>query len=270
MTVLKYADTAVLLLISVISVIFSVADVFGLLDLVKWLPHLDYPVLLLALFGAMGLHLSVAHLERIRFYESFPGGTERLVRELSAQSQRLIEGVRGVQVVVFSSAAEQELYMAKRFEDAKIEICDLSWKESLSLHSLMPDRAKSQKAYESSIAKAAKRIPYREVFVFSDVRRVEKLQRRLQENADGYSCRYFDTTCKIPRLQFVLIDREEVIFAASAYPKLCAIRQAEIAEICQAYYNAVWEAATPLKEGPKVHHAELSKVLTTAGRKLPK
>ena len=98
-------------------------------------------------------------------------------------------------------------------------------------------------------------------FVFGDGRRKEKLKRRIEENCAGYSCRYYPQPCSIPRLQFVIIDREEIIFASSSYPTLCAIRQAELCEIFQAYFDAIWSEAVPLKEGGNIYLDEVDKVL---------
>ena len=169
--------------------------------------------------------------------------------------------MNAVGVEIFKDSAEQEVYLAKRITEAKKEICDLTWKEKLSLSSALPKRVRTHKTYESSIARAAKKVPYREVFTFSDDRRIEKLKRRLAEKLPGYSCRYFPSPCEIPRLQFVLIDHEEVVFASSSYPFLCAIRQPELCAVFSEYFETIWSVAVPLKDGDVIHQDEVDKVL---------
>jgi hypothetical protein len=267
---IRYTDTALLMLLSLAAILVGVADFTGLLDKIQWIPRRSPDILVLVLFGTIGLHLGNSHLADMRFHDSFEGGSKGLIRGFGDHAELLLRGVRGVAVCTFHNAAEQELYLAKRLEEAHVEVCDLSWKEKLSLHTALPDRVRSHKTYESGIAKAAKRIPYREVFVFSDERRKEKLRRRIEEDSPGYSCRYYDSTSLIPRLQFVIIDREEVVFASSAYPTLCAIRQAELAQIFQAYYEAIWEAARPLKEGKTIYRDEIQRVLSDDLESTPK
>ena len=45
---------------------------------------------------------------------------------------------------------------------------------------------------------------------------IKKLEQRLKENKSGYSCKYFKDDSDIPRLQFVIIDDDEVLFFASS------------------------------------------------------
>jgi hypothetical protein len=259
---LEYGDALLLILISIAAIMISIADFMGLLDKINFLPQLNFETLLLVLLGVIGLHLGTAHIERVKFQDSFEGGTDRLTEEFNSYADQLVQAVRGVQIKVFTDAAEQEIYLAHRLNEATIEVCDLSWKDTMSVSAGLPPRLRSHRTYETSIAKAAKRIPYREIFIFSDVRRIDKLKRRLAENTPGYSCRYFGTTDKIPRLQFVIIDREEIVFASSSYPTLCSIRQAELADIFQAYYEEIWDKAMPLKEGTIIHNNEVAKVIT--------
>lgn len=262
MKFLRHTEVILLIALSIAAIVVSVADYTGLLKRMHWDLAPEYNAMLLVLFGAIGLHLATSRLLDERFRESFEGGSDRLIKAFDQRAEALLGKVRGADVRAFANAAEQEHYLAKRLGEAHIEICDLSWKDTLSLHVALPDRVKSHKSYENSIAKAAKRIPYREVFVFSDPRRVEKLQRRIEEDLPGYSCRYFQPSSPIPRLQFIMIDREEIVFASSSYPKLCAIRQPELAQIFQAYYESIWAVAIPLKDGRKVHHEEVKKVVS--------
>jgi len=261
MKALRLIDAILLLLLSVAAIAIAIGHFTGIISIISWLPKPEYEVLLLVLLGAIGLHLGVVHFERIQFQNSFAGGADHLIAKFVEHATELLRGVHGAHVRVFSNSAEHELYLAKRFDDATVEICDLSWKELWSRHTELPVRVRARKTFETSVVKAARRISYREVFIFSDERRKAKLQRRLIENAPGYSCRYFPTPCSIPRLQFVIIDHNEIVFSSSSYRVLCAIRQDELAQVFQSYYEMIWAAATPLKDGLKIYDEEVAKVL---------
>jgi hypothetical protein len=262
MKALRYIDAILLMGLSIASIVITVCDYFDLFQSVSVFSNPNYLAILLVLLSVVGLHLGVAHMERLTFHDSLEGGTRRILDGFHTTATALIKGVHGANVRVFKDAGEQEHYLAQRLRDARIEICDLSWKEKLSRESALAHRIKAHRVFEAALAKAAERIPYREVYVFSDDRRRDKFRRRLDENIAGYSCRYFPDPGPVPRLQFVVIDREEVVFASSAYPCLCAIAQAELAQIFQSYFEAIWAAATPLKEANEVFEEEVRKVLT--------
>jgi|GEM_PF-4950787 len=261
MKVLRYVDTALLVALSIASVVIAICDYFDLLQSISIFAKPNYSALLIVLIAGIGLHLAVVHVERLHFYESLNGGSKHILEGFRVSTDELIRGVHGASVKVFKDSAEQELYLAERIRVAGVEVCDLSWKERMSRESALPRRIKSHKSYESAIGKAAGRITYREVFVFNDERRKEKLKRRIAEGVAGYSCRYFPDPGIVPRLQFVIIDKQEIVLVASAYPCLCAVRQAELAQIFQAYFESIWSAAIPLKEATKLYHEELRRIL---------
>jgi hypothetical protein len=119
---------------------------------------------------------------------------------------------------------------------------------------------------ERCISEASGRITYQEIFVFSDPRRVEKLQRRLAEAKSGYSCRHFRQETTIPRLQFVIIDDQEVFFfASSAGAPLASFRSNELCLVLRSYFDVAWAEARPIKEGPQVYKNELAHIHEAAG-----
>ena len=247
---LKKIDSILLLIISVFAIIFTVVDTFNININNPIFADINYSVLSVVLLAAIGLHLIVA-----RFQDDSSEDARK------ADTIKIITSLDGVQIELLASTREMEIYLAKRILEAKKEICDLSWKNTLSRTYSTNPRQKSMKTVENSIKQVSDNLPYREVFVFSDVRRKEKLQARLKENKSGYSCRYYDENSKIPRLQFVLIDEEEIIFASSSYPVLCAIKHPHLARIFQSYYDDVWEKAIPIKEGPILYRDSIDKIM---------
>lgn len=248
----KKLDDLVLIVVCGAAVTVSIFSFFGVLDNVEFFKQFNYVVAIFGLLSLVGLHLAGQASKQEDFRNEYP-----------RMAEQIISSLRGVSVVDFKDAAEQEEYLAKRILEAKQEVCDLSWKESLGRGYQVGKRAKTHRSYEESISKIASQVVYREIFVFSDARRVEKLKRRIRENASGYSCRYFDMGSPIPRLQFVLIDGEEVVFASSSYPRLCAIRHQPLAAIFKSHYDEAWDQAIRLKDGKKTYPENLSKVLSS-------
>ena len=165
--------------------------------------------------------------------------------------QLLIASVNGVELRLFKDSTEQLRYVAERIESAKHSVCDLSWVARRPRYRDRPDRIAAGKAYHAAIKEACKRIEYREIFIFNRMDRVEVMQTRLAEKAPLYSCRFFEDD-KIPRLQFLIVDKEEVILFGSYGEDVesrCAIRQRDICGAFLHYYNEVWDAADVLKEG---------------------
>lgn len=239
-------DLAVLALITIIAVAISIGDYFKLIpDNSK-----NYPIITLLLLSSMGLHLVTTHVTR-----------ERLESKSIELLKQLDENLRRVDVRVFEDSAEVENYLGKRILDANKSVCDLSWKQQISAGFSASSRQLAHGYMDKCISVTSERISYREIFVFSDVRRIEKLRRRLEENKTGYSCRYYRDS-KIPRLQFVIVDDVEVFFFASASDSiLCSVKNAEIVKVFKSYYDALWSKATPLKEGPHIYEAEIASVL---------
>lgn len=241
-------DVALLMIISVASIVIAALDFFGAFESVPFFQELNYSVIIIILLSTIGLHIAITSVGQSEFEDRLPAEFAKIVRSLE-----------GVSVEVFPSTVELENYQAERVSAAKKEVCDLSWKEKLGPGFSVKPRLRSHKSYETSIDRASGRIPYREIFVFSDRRRKDKLLRRLKAGKSGYSCRYFIGS-NIPRLQFILIDGEEIIFASSSYPKLCAIKHKELGEIFQSYYEELWNAATPIKNGDVIYREELDKI----------
>lgn len=249
---MKKIDSILLLIISVFAIIFTIIDTFNVNINIPIFANIDYSVLTVVLLAAIGLHLIVA-----RFQDDASEEARK------ADTIKIISSLNGVHIELLASTSEMEIYLAKRILEAKKEICDLSWKNTLSRTYSTNPRQKSMKTVENSIKQVGNNLPYREVFVFSDVRRKEKLQARLKENKTGYSCRYYDENSRIPRIQFVLIDGEEIIFASSSYPILCAIRHPNLARIFQSYYDDIWEKAIPIKEGPILYRDAIDKIMSS-------
>ncbi|MBI1921484.1 MAG: hypothetical protein HYS23_10460 [Geobacter sp.] len=243
---LRNIDIIILIFIAIAAGVLAVMHFLGLVD--SMAEH--SPVLTLLLLSFVGLHLIISHFSQ-----------EDFQKETNKFHQQIIDGLRDTKTTVFNDSIEMEAYLGKRMLEATKSICDLTWKSKISSGFSASTRKVAHGNLENCIKEASSRIDYREIFIFNDKRRVEKFERRLAENNSGYSCRYFKDDERIPRLQFVIIDNEEVFFfASSSDSNLCSIRSHEISKVFKSYYDAAWHSAIPLKDGHTVHSVEVEKV----------
>lgn len=242
-------DIVILGVIALVSIGLAIVDFFDIFGEIS--PN--YPLFTLFLLAMIGLHLILSNISQ----EDFRSNT-------NASLQSIVKGITDFRV--FDDSIGIESYLAKRILEAKKSVCDLSWKSKISEGFSASDRQLSHKYMDKCIAKISERVPYREILMFNDPRRVEKLKRRLSEKKGGYSCRYFRENTPIPRLQFVIIDDEEIFFFASAADSpLCAFRSQELCRVLRSYYETAWSQATPIKDGPKIYDKEVEFILKTYG-----
>lgn len=189
----------------------------------------------------------------------------KLVRELSNNKNQIIKGLDGVEIVKFNSPKEQISYIINRLQDAEHSVSDLTWGQKVSSALDSPGRKRLESTYVTAIKNAAKRISYREIFIFSHISRIEKLENHYtkintKNESSGYSCAYYEET-NFPRLQFLLIDDNEVIFTSGQYLK-CAVKSSNVVDIFTKYYSIAWDNANKLIEnGVIVNLEEIEKII---------
>tara|TARA_Y100001934_G_C12342247_1_gene770802 strand:- start:1599 stop:2354 length:756 start_codon:yes stop_codon:yes gene_type:complete len=181
--------------------------------------------------------------------------------ELSVKS---IKQIPENNLVFFDDSVEIESALATAVLRAKKSVCDLTWKNVISSGFDSNKRKTSHLNLETNITKAASNILYREIFIFNDPRRIRKLRRRLAENMDGYSCKFFKKDNIIPRLQFVIVDDEQIFFfASSANSPLCLIKDSRVCKVFVTYFEELWSKATFIKDGATVFQKEVDYIEKT-------
>lgn len=157
--------------------------------------------------------------------------------------------------VILQSIDEVDAYIAERIGQAKTSVYDFCWwdynTEGPVIHR-NPQLVKKLGAdLDNSLCKfcnkGGHRI-YREIFsLHSDANKQKLLEHiKIPKN---YQCAHYDTsTYKFPKLQFVIIDEEEVIFASRFYPTHCIIRDKNIIDIMLNYFDQAWALAVKIRE----------------------
>lgn len=178
---------------------------------------------------------------------------------------RVIESVAGLEYRRFRDATDFLNYLAERILQAKSSVWDLTWVLDQPAERGAQEAVQAEHKYHSAILESSKRISYREVFVFCDASKYEKLKKVIQANPPYYHCRYYEESkhdSKIPRPVFMVIDREEVLlYGITSDGVYCTVRHVRLVESFVDYYQALWEGATKLKEGPTIYMDEYNKVI---------
>jgi len=187
---------------------------------------------------------------------------ENLSHELRKSTESTIASLNGVEIKLFDSGTELLQYVNQRLKQAQNQIDDLSWSPIIGLKSDLNTSRKAYQEYEEHITKASSKIAYREVMVFNHPARIENLQRRIAENAPGYSCSYYETPI-VPLLQFMIIDRQEVIVLSDQFQTKFALRHPHIVKLFQEYYEEIWRNSTPIKIKTEIKSDVVSKILNT-------
>jgi hypothetical protein len=250
--------TEIILLITTIAVssLVSLLDFFGFLDSIPWLKG-RVPALTLLVLGLLASYILI---ERKSKLESISDQLQDLSLANTASTRKIIESLAGVEVTTFNNLLSCLQYVNQQLRAAKIQIDDLSWTPTVGksddLEAIVSENAK----YRERVIQAAKRLPYREVFIFNRKDRIEKLINLLSENAAGYSCAYFEETKDLPLLQFMIVDRQEVIVLSGDYTYL-AFRHPQLVNLFVEYYEDIWKKSIKLKHGKRFDWGELQKVV---------
>lgn len=188
-----------------------------------------------------------------------------IIQELSKNKSQIIKGLDGVEIVKFKNPNEQIQYIINRLQNAENSVSDFTWAPKVSSSFDAPARKRLESKYVTAIKNASKQISYREIFIFSHASRIMKLKEHYEKintknESSGYSCAYYEDT-NFPRLQFLLIDENEVIFTSGQYLK-CAVKNSNIVEIFTKYYSSAWENANKLIEnGVIINPEEIERII---------
>lgn len=247
---------------AIISGLVSLLDFLGVLDGTPWLSD-RIPTLTLLAVGLVAAYLVIERRNQLeQMQQESSQGFKELEKTILNSTSTIIDSLAGIEFKKFETGNELMNYINKRVIEAHSKVDDLSWSPAVSLRYGLDITKQVNQKYEERVSKAAKKIVYREVFMFNRPGRAEKLKNRIEEGLPGYSCSYYPVT-EVPLLQFMLIDEEEVIILSDQYPFNFALRHQHIVRLFAAYFNDIWQKSTPLKLGTTLMHEEINRVLSS-------
>lgn len=264
--IIKIADIITIATAISISIIAFIID--GYNDYVKNGVKIDYAFVSASLLLAIAIHFILAG-----FWENeISSSQKKPTQELGQAVGTIIDSLNGVQVVFFDDINDVDMYIAKRISEASECIYDFTWQDYISInpyHRNLVGKQYAATKMESSIkAFCSKRTTkpriYKEIYTFSYPQHIGKMLNHITYG-DVYCCSYYenkDPNTKFPKIQFVVIDDKEVIFASSAYsPNLCSIKNNRIASIFCNYFEQAWELSKKIKEGDKVDNSLIEEII---------
>ncbi len=236
---IKMWDTIILVATAIICVIIMI---LGFFDSIK----INYAFVSCTLLGAIAIHFVLS------IYGNF--GQKEIETKIETSTKKIIDSLVGVEKQTFASMNEVDEYVARRIKEATQKVYDLNWLVSKKPSNRDVEKDRIEKFHENlnkgitHFNKNKNTLFYREIFVFHYRLKVEVMKKRLQ--FEKYSCKYYHKDNKFPKIQFVIIDDEEVIFISSLYKngQLCAVKDKVIVELFVKYFDASWENAIPIKE----------------------
>ncbi len=253
----RFLDIIVLIITAAACVIVAFLDAINIV-----IP--DYSVLCFALLSAFAVHFISVFLSEAE--------SRRMNSSISAKidevAEKIINSLGGVELRTFEKIEQVDIYIAQRIIDAKKSVCDLNWQDHLPVNPSPRNpvnRAASDKAIEKSISsfcRSRSEKSYREIFTFQNKNNISKMKSHIKLGMN-YSCSYFESTSgsTFPKLQFVIIDDEEVIFASSAYkPHYCAISDKRLVSIMTNYFEQAWELSKKINERGIIIQNSMSRI----------
>ena len=165
-----------------------------------------------------------------------------------------IASVNGVEFREFPDELELKRYLNRITLEAKESVDDLTWAHRKAVQGLLPRPADQQIEWEALeaehatiVAQISKTKIYREIFILSREDRISKILRRKEEAAPLYFCKVLGDA-QIPRLQFVVVDKREVVFISSNHRVLCSIKHPKLGKVFMDYFEDAWSMGTSVVE----------------------
>lgn len=258
--IVKIVDIVVLIAVALITGVYGCLDVFDVREV-------DYALLTFVLLMALLLHFIGATFLELDLLKRHGD----IATKIDRSTKTIIDSLHGVEIRLFDKIEDVDLYIAERIATAKKNVYDLNWQDYLKANP-NPRNPVVREYTENAIDKSIKDFcthsdgrVYREVFTFSHARNVQKMLQHITYGSP-YSCSYYDNAKhpRFPKIQFVIVDDEEVIFVSSSYsPHFCAIHDKRVVSIFNNYFTQAWSLSKVIKDGPKVKEEIVSKIKET-------
>ena len=244
--ILKIIDYISLGASIIISITYAILDTIGIqvLSLIGWL------------FGCLATHfISNGILEDAlaKNNSEFERKLNELICKFDNPMTYTLNQLNTTKLVV-DSIEDIDAYLAERIPQAKVSVYDFCWwdfsQAPKQVHRNEITAKKNSINIDDAIAKfcKGKNKIYKEIFSFHSTANKRKLLTHICFG-ENYQCAYFDTSSyKFPKMQFVIIDDKEVVFASRFYQKHCIIKDKDIVGLMLNYFDQAWVLAHKIKD----------------------
>jgi hypothetical protein len=237
---------------------------FGKTTIFNW--KIDYAYISCILLCTIATHFVISifgSFGQKEIVEKIDKAQKLIEKKIKENSNFIVGSLKGVEKITFNTIKEVDNYVADRIKNAEFSVQDLNWQDfriPSSSHSQQHREELDDEIDESITAfcnrkrseQLKKKTIYEEIFTFppSNRRNLHKMKSHLK-NGDLYSCYYYETLeeLKFPKLQFVIIDNEEIIFVSSEYKEnFCSVKDIRIVNICANYFMQALELSIVIKQ----------------------
>lgn len=256
--ILKIIDYLSLGAAIIISITYAILDAVGIhvLSLIGWL------------FGCLATHFisdGILEDKLAKRNSEFEKKIDALIYKFDNPMTYTLNQLHTTKLVV-DNIEDIDAYLAERIPQATVSVYDFCWwdfsQAAQQIHRNEVTAKKQSINIDDAIAKFCKgknRI-YKEIFSFHSQANKRKLITHINFG-ENYQCAYFDTsTYKFPKMQFVIIDDKEVVFASRFYQKHCIIKDKDIVGIMLNYFDQAWVLAHKIKDEDEFDNDLINKI----------
>jgi hypothetical protein len=255
--VVRLFDDGILIGVSLICAVYACLDLFKFKE-----DH--FALLTFFLLLAIAIHfVASTYLERDLLERRHD-----ILTRIDHSTKTIIGSLNGIEIKFFDNIEQADLYIAERILNASRSVSDLNWQDFFENNPTPRSAVERQVADEvldkSITAFCSKNHSgvYQEIFTFSNRRNINKMLAHIT-HGDNYSCSYYDKSKhpKFPKLQFVIIDDEEVVFVSSAYsPNFCTIRDKRVVSIFDNYFDQAWKLSQVIKDNAGINQNVIKRI----------
>lgn len=266
-------EFSILLIASAICIVTIIADFFGYLHKFHWMTESipKFSLLLLSLTTVYILNENKKYSKRgndikhqlhlvQEAFNSYKSDNhdkhQTLSKHLHDSITTIIGSLSGVEIKQYTNLTSIMEYITKRLEIAEKSVDELTWSHKQSCCDRLPNHKLVMEKYHEMVEFVSNRVTYREVFRFNKKGRTEILKKRIQKRSTNYSCGYYSAS-RMPLIQFIIIDKEEVVFVGDA---LFVLHSKQLAHIFTNYFEDVWNLSNKLIDGEFINHKEIQKI----------
>lgn len=250
----KHWHTVLLWLFLSVSFVIYGLHLLGITKL-SGLLHAAGPEGIIVMLSLLGLYLIS---ENVRLGRSLDALQSKIGQEAAGIRAEIHRSGSALSVRSFDTHEEFLEYVTAKIRAAHTSVEDLSWAHNDKPTAWNEHRATLEAGYDEAVIQASKRIRYREVFVFERSSRVRQMEKRLSFSGKGYECGCFSQS-KPPRLQFMVIDRSEVVFMRSGESHAFSVTGKPLVEYLCLYYDDIWRRSEKIKEAASERPLDFSR-----------
>ena len=157
------------------------------------------------------------------------------------------------QKIVLDSIDDIDAYLADKIAKAEMSVFDLCWwdysGDPPAHRSRITQQNLGQRIDEAIYNFCQKEnVEYREIFTMHSQSNKNKMLKHIRYGKN-YKCSYFDNSkYKFPKIQFVILDDKEVVFASRFYGKHCIINDKDLVDIMLNYFDQAWALSIKIKD----------------------